>query len=65
MFNMGVGFCVVVSPAGAAEVTRTLGGAAAGCTALGEARADGKGEVRLLAQGLVGRRDVGFTKVDR
>jgi phosphoribosylformylglycinamidine cyclo-ligase len=54
VFNMGVGFCVVVAAAGVAEVLRIAAAHDVSAWELGHARADGQRRLMLPSLGLVG-----------
>ena len=55
-FNMGIGFALVVAPAGADEVCARLTRAGERVHVLGHATADPERTIRLRPRGLVGRR---------
>ncbi|HEY7062612.1 MAG TPA: phosphoribosylformylglycinamidine cyclo-ligase [Chloroflexota bacterium] len=54
VFNMGVGFCVVVAPEGVAGVLATAADHGVLAWELGHARADGRRRIELPTRGLVG-----------
>ena len=55
VFNMGIGFCYVVDPAGAEETLAILTRHGRSAQVIGHAVADGEKSVRLPGRGLVGR----------
>jgi phosphoribosylformylglycinamidine cyclo-ligase len=54
VFNMGVGFCVVVAPDGVADALALAADRGVAAWHLGHARADGRRRVELPTLGLVG-----------
>jgi phosphoribosylformylglycinamidine cyclo-ligase len=65
VFNMGVGFAIVVGASAAERALRALHGAGApDAQPIGRVRSDRPGEILIPSPGLVGRRDGGFAKAD-
>jgi phosphoribosylformylglycinamidine cyclo-ligase len=56
VFNMGVGYCVVVAPAGVAGLLAQAADHGVPAWHLGHARADGRRRIELPTLGLVGER---------
>jgi phosphoribosylformylglycinamidine cyclo-ligase len=56
VFNMGIGFCVVVAPSGVARVLTVAAEHGVAAWHLGHARADGQRRIELPQLGLVGER---------
>jgi len=54
VFNMGIGFCVVVAPPGVARVLTVAAEHGVAAWHLGHARADGRRRIELPQLGLVG-----------
>lgn len=64
VFNMGIGFCVIVPPAHEARAIEILGGDSKACQRIGRVVEDAEERVWIEQAGLVGRAGQGFVRED-
>ena len=64
VFNMGIGFCVIVPPEHETRAIEILGGDGKACQRIGRVMEDAQERVWIEQAGLVGRASKGFMRED-